>query len=83
MNLGGNQPPKKKITFKALITSMFEYSPNENNAKFIAEYSTLYPETNSASASGKSKGWRLVSANAEVKKIRNSGKNGTTNQTPS
>jgi hypothetical protein len=35
---------------------MFEYSPNENNAKFIAEYSTLYPETNSASASGKSKG---------------------------
>ncbi len=33
------------------------------------EYSTLYPETNSASASGKSNGGLFVSANAEIKKF--------------
>jgi hypothetical protein len=50
------QPPKKKIELKALINNIFEYSPKENKAKLIAEYSTLYPDTNSASASGKSNG---------------------------
>jgi len=39
--MGANQPPKKRITFKKLIKSIFEYSANENKAKFIAEYSTL------------------------------------------
>jgi len=38
---GDSQPPKNKITFKELISSMFAYSPKENNAKPIAEYSTL------------------------------------------
>jgi hypothetical protein len=52
----GNQPPKNKMETKALIKSMLAYSPKKNKAKVIAEYSTLYPETNSASASGKSKG---------------------------
>jgi len=52
----GNQPPKNKIETKALIKSILAYSPRKNKAKVIAEYSTLYPETNSASASGKSKG---------------------------
>ena len=37
----GNQPPKNKITFKELINSILEYSPKENKAKLIAEYSTL------------------------------------------
>jgi hypothetical protein len=55
---------------------MFPYSPKKNNAKPIAEYSTLYPETNSASASGKSKGWRFVSAKAEILKTKNIGNNG-------
>ena len=50
---------------------MWEYSPSENKAKFIDAYSTLYPETNSASASGKSKGCRFVSANIDTKKIIN------------
>jgi hypothetical protein len=40
-NLGGNQPPKKSRTFNELITNILEYSPKENKAKFIAEYSTL------------------------------------------
>lgn len=38
---GDNQPPKNKIEHSALITKILEYSPNENNAKAIAEYSTL------------------------------------------
>ena len=65
----GNQPPQNKIVFKEHINKIFEYSANENSAKVIPEYSTLYPETNSASASGKSKGCLFVSANPEIKNI--------------
>jgi hypothetical protein len=46
----------------------------------MAEYSTLYPETNSASASGRSKGWRFVSANALIKNKIKTGNNGPHNQ---
>ena len=69
----GNQPPKNKIDINALIANIFEYSANENKANVMPEYSTLYPETNSASASGKSNGCLLVSANAEIKKIKKRG----------
>ena len=62
----GNHPPKKTITIKKLIKIMLEYSAKKNKAKLIEEYSTLYPDTNSAAASGKSKGGLLVSANAEI-----------------
>lgn len=72
----GCHPPKNKITIKEHIKIMLLYSAKKNNAKLIAEYSTLYPETNSASASGKSKGCLLVSANAHIKKIINIGNNG-------
>ena len=41
LSIGGNHPPKNKITFNELIINIFEYSANENNAKVIAEYSTL------------------------------------------
>jgi hypothetical protein len=50
------------------------YSPKKNNAKFIEEYSRLYPATSSASASGKSKGVLLVSANKTIKKYKAIGK---------
>jgi|TARA_B100000513_G_C11822474_1_gene159502 hypothetical protein len=53
---GVNHPPKKSIVLNELIISILAYSPKENIANPIAEYSTLYPDTNSASASGKSKG---------------------------
>lgn len=53
------------------------YSARKNNAKPILEYSTLKPETSSDSASGKSKGARLVSASIETKNIKNKGKKGT------
>ena len=47
----------------------------------MAEYSTLYPATSSASASGRSKGARLVSAKAETKNTTNMGKSGIANHT--
>jgi len=70
---------KNKITITADISNILLYSPKKNIAKIIEEYSTLYPATNSASASGKSKGARLVSANIEMKKIIAHGNKGKTN----
>ena len=61
-------PPKKKITNKQLINKIFAYSPKKKAANKKAEYSTLYPATNSASASGKSNGARFVSAKIDIKK---------------
>tara|TARA_B100000965_G_scaffold65105_1_gene50889 strand:+ start:16473 stop:16742 length:270 start_codon:yes stop_codon:yes gene_type:complete len=58
---------------------MLTYSPKKKSAKPIAEYSTLYPETSSASASGKSKGGLFVSAKEDTKKSINKGKKGITN----
>lgn len=42
----------------------------------MEEYSTLYPATISASASGKSNGARLVSAKTEIKKTIKAGSKG-------
>jgi hypothetical protein len=56
---------------------MFEYSARKNKTKVVAAYSTLYPETNSDSASGKSQGILFVSAKAAIKnkiKLKNKGK---------
>lgn len=80
---GADQPPKKTKTIKVDIRIILAYSAKKNKAKLIPEYSTLYPETNSASASGKSKGALLVSANAEIKNKINEPKCGTINQTSS
>jgi hypothetical protein len=77
----GNHPPKNNIATKELIKSILAYSPKKNKAKVIAEYSTLYPDTNSASASGKSNGCRFVSASIEIQKIINIGSKGVINQT--
>ena len=74
------QIAQNNIDTKALINSIFAYSPKKNKAKLIAEYSTLYPETNSASASGKSKGCRFVSASIDTQNITNIGNKGTINQ---
>ena len=66
---GDNQPPRNNIEPIAHINNIFAYSPNQNIAYIIPEYSVWYPATNSASASGKSKGGLFVSARAEIKKI--------------
>ena len=76
MSIGGSQPPRKKMAAMPDISSMLAYSPKKNRAKVMAEYSVWYPATNSASASGRSKGARLVSARAEMKKITAIGNNG-------
>jgi hypothetical protein len=60
---------------------MLLYSANINKIKKTEEYSTLYPATNSASASGKSKGVRFVSARLAIKNIYANGQKGTINQT--
>lgn len=78
---GGSHPPKNKIAHKVLIKIMFAYSPRKKSANPIEEYSTLYPATNSASASGKSKGARLVSAKHETKNMINNGNRGKPNHT--
>jgi hypothetical protein len=77
----GHQPPKKRMVIMADIKSILLYSPKKNIANIIEEYSTLYPATSSASASGRSKGARFVSANMETKKIAALGKSGAANQT--
>jgi hypothetical protein len=56
---------------------MEPYSAKKNKAKPILEYSTLNPETSSDSASGRSNGALLVSANIETKNIKNKGRKGT------
>lgn len=76
-----SHPPKNNNTFSDDISIMFEYSPKKNNANPIDEYSTLYPLTSSASASGKSNGGRFVSAKLDIKNIINAGNNGNTYHT--
>jgi len=71
-----NQPPRNIITVNKLISIIEPYSARKNNAKPILAYSTLNPDTNSLSASGKSNGARLVSAKIETRNIRNKGKKG-------
>jgi hypothetical protein len=78
--IGECHPPKNKSAVTADIKIILLYSARKNSANPIAEYSTLYPETNSASASGRSKGCLLVSAKAVTKKIEKIGNNGKLNQ---
>jgi len=72
----GAHPPKNNNVVTDEIKIILLYSAKKNKANPIAEYSTLYPDTNSASASGRSKGCRFVSANAQIKNKKNIGKRG-------
>src|SRR5579883_769390 len=65
---GESQPPKKRIVEREETAIMAVYSPMKNMANFMEAYSVWKPATSSDSASGKSKGTRLVSATAEMKK---------------
>ena len=76
-----NHPPKNTRTVKALIRIIDPYSARKKRAKPILEYSTLNPETNSDSASGKSKGALFVSAKILTKNIKKSGKKGIIKKT--
>lgn len=72
--------PKKNSLDKVLISSKAAYSAKKNKTKGIALYSVMCPATNSLSASGRSKGVRLVSARALTKNTNTRGSRGTTNQ---
>src|SRR5256885_14811294 len=63
-----SHPPRKSVVMTADIVAIDMYSDMKKSANFIDEYSVWYPATNSASASAKSNGSRLVSANADTKK---------------
>lgn len=60
---------------------MDEYSARKNITKIAEECSTMKPATSSDSASAKSKGPRLVSAKAPMKKVMSKGNNGKASQT--
>src|SRR6266478_5070568 len=77
---GGSQPPRNRTVAMAHMVRMAMYSPRKNNRNGVAEYSTAKPATSSDSASTRSKGGRLVSASAEMKKITNIGNSGSQNQ---
>ena len=64
---GGSHPPRKTVTATHEITIIAAYSPRKKNANLTPEYSVLNPETSSDSASGRSNGFRLVSATPETK----------------
>jgi len=76
-----NQPPKKTRTVRALISIIDPYSARKNKANPILEYSTLNPDTNSDSASGRSNGARFVSAKILTRNIKKSGRKGTIKKT--
>ena len=59
---------------------MLTYSANMNIANFSDEYSVWNPPTSSPSASGRSKGARLVSPTIEVRYTTNEGSSRKTNQ---
>src|SRR5580704_3279366 len=67
---GDSQPPKNRIVARQEAVTMLAYSPIKNIANLKLEYSVWKPATSSDSASAKSKGTRLVSATAAVKKQR-------------
>lgn len=77
----GNQPPRKSIAVTDEIKIILLYSARKNKTKPAAEYSTLYPETSSASASGRSNGCLFVSAKAQIKNKINTGSKGIAYQT--
>src|SRR3954467_11523453 len=77
---GGSQPPRNRIVAMAHMVAIAMYSPRKNSRNGVEEYSTANPATNSDSASTKSNGARLVSANAETKKMMNIGNSGSQNQ---
>jgi hypothetical protein len=76
-------PPKNKIEVKQLNNTIEEYSLKKKKTKGTDECSVKNPPTNSDSASCKSKGVLLVSANIDKKKNKNTGNKGKINHTDS
>src|ERR1700744_6294433 len=65
----GCHPPRKSSVAMEQTVTMLAYSAMKNAANVMLLYSTWKPATNSFSASGRSNGMRLVSANAAIIKM--------------
>ena len=63
---GACQPPRNRVAASAETVVMLTYSASMNIAKRSDEYSVWKPPTSSPSASGRSKGARLVSPTIEM-----------------
>src|SRR5579863_6332016 len=74
---GGSQPPRNRIVHIAHMVQTATYSPSMNIMYGVEPYSTMKPATSSDSASTRSNGGRLVSANAETKKTTSIGNSGS------
>ena len=68
---GNCHPPRYNVTIKALEIIILAYSARKKPANFMLLYSVWKPPTSSGSASGRSKGRRLVSANADTRNVIN------------
>src|SRR5919107_769067 len=78
-----SHPPKNSVVTMAHTVTTLAYSAMKKKVNFIALYSVWYPAISSDSASGRSKGSRLVSAKPETRKMKNERKSGNTYQSPS
>ena len=63
---GARQPPRNSVAASAETVTMLMYSARKNSANFSDEYSVWKPPTSSLSASGRSKGARLVSPTTAI-----------------
>src|SRR3712207_3674124 len=77
--IGMSHPPRKRVDISMETVSTCEYSAMKNIENFIDEYSVWYPVTSSLSASGRSKGRRLVSAKEEIQKKKKEMASGSAN----
>src|ERR1039457_4930107 len=68
---GPFHPPRNRVVVRAHTVIMLAYSAMKNMAYFMLEYSVQNPETSSVSASGRSKGVRLISAIEQMKNTTN------------
>src|ERR1700737_3247113 len=80
---GACQPPRNRVEASADTVVMLMYSASMNIANFSDEYSVWNPPTSSPSASGRSKGARLVSPTIAVTYTRNDGSSRKTYHLPS
>src|SRR5580704_10811599 len=65
----GCQPPRKRSVAMQQTVTMLAYSAMKKPANVMLLYSTWKPATSSFSASGRSNGTRLVSANEAIMKM--------------
>src|SRR4051794_10401000 len=77
---GARQPPRNNVVASAATVVTLMYSARKNIANLIDAYSVWKPATSSVSASGRSKGARLVSPTIDTRYIRNDGISGSAYQ---